>query len=152
MKNYITLIITCVTILLVSCKTAKDTTTVFPKGAKITNDNFFGDAWLYQMVLPDSINQTAVGNVTFAPGARTKWHLHPNGQILLATEGVGYYQEKGSAKRMLRKGDVVKCPPNVPHWHGASHDQQFIQVAITNALNGPVVWLQPVTDEEYNSK
>jgi quercetin dioxygenase-like cupin family protein len=125
--------------------------TIFPKGEKITNDNFVGNAWLHQMVLPDSLNQTAVGNVTFEPGARTKWHLHPGGQILLATGGVGYYQEKGSPKRLLRKGDVVKCPPNVPHWHGASRDEKFIQIAITNTQNGPTVWQQPVSEEEYNN-
>jgi quercetin dioxygenase-like cupin family protein len=126
-------------------------TSIFPKGEKITNNNFVGSAWLHQMVQPDSLNQIAVGSVTFEPRARTKWHYHPSGQILLATGGVGYYQEKGSQKRLLRKGDVVKCPPNVPHWHGASHDQQFIQIAITSSQNGPTVWLLPVSNEEYNS-
>jgi quercetin dioxygenase-like cupin family protein/alkylhydroperoxidase/carboxymuconolactone decarboxylase family protein YurZ len=124
---------------------------IFPKGQKITNDNFIGTAWLQPLVAGDSLNPTSVGNVTFEPGARTKWHLHPGGQILLATGGVGYYQEKGSPKRILRKGDVVKCPPSVPHWHGAGRDDEFIQVAITSAAKGATVWLQPVTDEEYNS-
>ncbi|MDF9796230.1 quercetin dioxygenase-like cupin family protein [Catalinimonas alkaloidigena] len=62
---------------------------------------------------------------------------------------MGYYQEKGSPKRTLEKGDVVKCPPNVPHWHGASADQVFIQIAITGRQNGPTEWLEVVTDEEY---
>jgi alkylhydroperoxidase/carboxymuconolactone decarboxylase family protein YurZ/quercetin dioxygenase-like cupin family protein len=124
---------------------------IFPKGEKITNDNFAGSAWLHSLIIPDSTNQNAVGSVTFAPGARTKWHSHPAGQILLATGGLGYYQEKGSAKRLLRKGEVVKCPPNVPHWHGASHEQPFIQIAITNRQNGQTEWLQHVTDEEYDS-
>ncbi|MGB8192567.1 MAG: carboxymuconolactone decarboxylase family protein [Chitinophagaceae bacterium] len=125
--------------------------TIFPTGEKITNNNFTGNAWLQQLITTDSSNNIQVGNVTFEPGARSNWHLHPGGQILLVTDGVGYYQEKGSPKRILRKGDVVKCPPNVLHWHGASHDQKFIQVAITNTQRGAVVWLQPVTDEEYNS-
>ena len=129
-----------------------DPGSLFPKGRKITNDNFIGTAWLHPMVNSDSINATQVGNVTFEPGARTKWHLHPGGQILLATEGLGYYQEKGSSKRLLRKGDVIKCPSNIPHWHGASHDSHFVQVAVTNAAKGVTVWLHPVTDEEYNSK
>lgn len=123
---------------------------IFPKGQEITNDNFIGTAWLQPLVAGDSLNSTSVGNVTFEPGARTKWHLHPGGQILLAIDGVGYYQEKGSPKKLLRKGDVVNCPPNVPHWHGASHDIEFIQIAITSAAKGATVWLQPVTDEEYN--
>jgi 4-carboxymuconolactone decarboxylase len=127
-----------------------NTETIFPKGEQITNNNFTGNAWLQQLVLTDTSNNIQVGSVTFEPGARTNWHLHPAGQILLATDGLGYYQEKGSPKKLLRKGDVVKCPPNVPHWHGASRDQKFVQIAITNAQNGPTVWFQPVTDEEYN--
>lgn len=124
---------------------------IFPKGEKITNNNFKGNAWLQNLVADDSVYTSAVGNVTFEPGARTNWHYHPGGQILLATSGVGYYQEKGSAKRFLRKGDVIKCPPNITHWHGASPDTGFIQIAITNRLKGLTVWLQPVTDDEYNS-
>lgn len=122
---------------------------VFATGQKIDNANFTGNAWLQSLVTADSSNSIQVGNVTFAPGARTKWHYHPAGQILLVTDGLGYYQEKGSPKRLLRKGDVVKCPPNTPHWHGASRDQEFIQIAISNIQNGPVVWLDPVTDEVY---
>lgn len=123
---------------------------IFPTGQKIDTDNFIGTAWLNQLIQSDSSNKIQVGNVTFEPGARTKWHYHPGGQILLALYGTGYYQEKGSPKRLLRKGDVVKCPANVPHWHGASPDQPFIQIAITNAQNGATVWLEKVTDEEYN--
>jgi quercetin dioxygenase-like cupin family protein len=127
-----------------------DETTIFPKGEKIENDNFTGIAWVSFLARGDSTNQTSVGNVTFEPGARTNWHSHPAGQILLATGGVGYYQEKGSSKKILRKGDVVKCPPNVPHWHGASSDQEFVHVAITGREKGPTEWLEPVTDGEYS--
>jgi 4-carboxymuconolactone decarboxylase len=123
---------------------------LFPRGQRITNDNFTGNAWLAPMVTSDDNYNTSVGNVTFEPGARTKWHKHPAGQILLATGGTGFYQEKGSAKRILRKGDVVKCPPDVEHWHGASPGEQFIQVAITPTDKGAPVWLNAVTDEEYN--
>jgi 4-carboxymuconolactone decarboxylase len=123
---------------------------VFPTGEKITNNNFTGTAFLHQMVMSDSTSNVQVGNVTFEPGARSNWHCHPGGQILLVIEGLGYYQEKGSPKKILRKGDVVKCPANIPHWHGASKEQSFIQVAITNTQHGTTVWLQPVTEEEYN--
>ncbi|HEX8015679.1 MAG TPA: cupin domain-containing protein [Flavobacterium sp.] len=125
---------------------------IFPKGEKITNENFTGSAYLQMLMASDSLNPTSVGNVTFEAGARTKWHLHPGGQILLVTDGVGYYQEKGQPKKVLHKGDVIKCPPNIPHWHGASADTSFVQVAITNNHKGTVVWLETVTDEEYNKK
>lgn len=123
--------------------------TIFPKGEKITNNNFIGEAWLHQMTMPDSLNPTQVGNVTFEPGARTNWHLHPGGQILLITGGKGYYQEKGSPKRIIKKGEVVKCSPDVEHWHGASKDDTLIQIAITNTQKGATVWLERVTDEIY---
>jgi quercetin dioxygenase-like cupin family protein len=125
---------------------------VFPKGELIENNNFTGNAYLSMMVYSDSINKNAVGNVTFEPGTRTKWHLHPNGQIILAIDGKGYYQEKGSPKKILKKGDVVKCPANIPHWHGASKDSEFIQVAITSRIDGPTQWLEKVTEEVYFAK
>lgn len=124
---------------------------IFPKGEKIANNNFIGNAWLKSLVDNDIIYHMQVGNVTFEPGARTNWHSHPGGQILLAIGGTGYYQEKGSPKRLLQKGDVVKCPPDIAHWHGASADDEFIQIAITPPDKGPAIWLQPVTDEDYNS-
>lgn len=133
-----------------STKMESQKPSLFPKGEKITNDNFTGIVYLQMLITADSINGTSVGNVTFEPGARTKWHLHPGGQILLVMDGVGYYQEKGKGKEILRKGDVIKCPPNIPHWHGASFDTAFVQVAITNTQNGAAVWLEAVTDDEYN--
>ena len=152
-------LITFISILLCSCKNEKshrqtttyqNTETIFPKGEKITNNNFIGNAWLQQMTQPDSLNPTQVGSVTFEPGARTNWHLHPGGQILLITAGTGYYQEKGSAKRIIKKGEVIKCSSDVPHWHGASKGDELIQIAITNTQKGAVVWLEKVTDEEYD--
>lgn len=122
---------------------------IFPTGERITNDNFIGTAYLHPMVVADSVNTTSVGNVTFEAGARTKWHLHPGGQILLATGGVGYYQEKGRPKIILRKGNVISCSPNIPHWHGASADTAFVQIAITNTRHGPTIWLEPVSDSVY---
>lgn len=125
---------------------------VFPQGEKITNPNFTGIAYLQMLMEADSLNANSVGNVTFEPGARTNWHLHPAGQIILVIDGVGYYQEKGNSKKILHKGDVVKCPPNVPHWHGASTDTAFVQVAITGREKGPTVWMATVTEEEYNKE
>lgn len=124
---------------------------VFDRGDKIDSPNFTGDVWLNNLITADNENQNAVGSVTFAPGARTSWHSHPAGQIILVLDGVGYYQEKGKPVEIIRKGEVVKCPHNIPHWHGASPDSEFIQVAITGRENGPTVWLEPVTDQEYNS-
>ena len=69
---------------------------------------------------------------------------------MLALNGVGYYQEKGKKLKILRAGDTVKCPPDVEHWHGATHHDWFVQLAITaEHPEGRVIWLDAVTDEEY---
>jgi quercetin dioxygenase-like cupin family protein len=123
--------------------------TLFEKGEKVKNENFIGTAYLKMLVTNDPENPITVGNVTFEPGARNRWHRHPGGQILLVTDGVGYYQERGQAKKILRKGDVIKCPPNIEHWHGASIDSHFSHLAIGNSDKEAVIWLLPVTEEEY---
>ncbi|MCX8531194.1 cupin domain-containing protein [Chryseobacterium luquanense] len=122
---------------------------LFPKGEKITNNNFTGTAYLKMLINADSLNTTTIGNVSFEPKGRTNWHLHPGGQILLVTDGIGYYQEKGQPKKILKKGDVIKCPPNVEHWHGASANEHMVHIAVSDNDKGAVVWLQPVTEEEY---
>jgi quercetin dioxygenase-like cupin family protein len=133
-----------------SSQSEKQEPTVFARGKQITNDNFTGNVWLENLIQADSLNQNSVGSVTFEPGARSKWHTHPAGQILLVIDGVGYYQEKGQSKKILHKGDAIKCPADIPHWHGASADSKFVQVAITGREKGETIWLEAVTDEEYN--
>ncbi|MEY3052296.1 MAG: hypothetical protein RLY31_2081 [Bacteroidota bacterium] len=68
--------------------------------------------------------------VYFEPGARSNWHRHPAGQVLIITDGVGYHQLEGQSVQVMRKGDVVTCPPNVRHWHGASQDSGLYQLYI----------------------
>lgn len=114
---------------------------------------FTGTAWVTSLVPNDSIYTTVAGSVTFEPGARSYWHSHPTGQILIVTDGVGYHQIKGETKQQIRKGDVVKCPPNVIHWHGASPGSRMTHLyIIPNADKGIVNWMQAVTDVEYNQK
>ena len=123
---------------------------IFPKGELGPSENFTGKAWNVGIVANDSLYNTVVGNVYFEPGARSNWHRHPAGQILIITDGVGYHQIKGKPKQTLKKGDVVQCPPNVEHWHGASPDSGLLQMYILpNTEKGIVTWLQKVTDEEY---
>lgn len=93
-----------------------------------------------------------VSRVTFAPKARTFWHMHPSGQLLIVTHGTGYYQEEGKPVQVIQKGDSVTIPPQVTHWHGAGPTTSFTHIAInpTVSKGGAVNWLQPVTDEEYS--
>ncbi|MBK7105463.1 MAG: cupin domain-containing protein [Ignavibacteriae bacterium] len=135
-----------------SCKQSTQNKPAFAKGNKITNDNFTGSAWLEMFVKSDSIFNASIGNVTFEPKARTNWHKHPGGQILLVTDGKGFYQEKGMPAQIIRKGDIVKIKPYVEHWHGAASDSGLTHIAISlNTDIGNVIWLNSVTDEEYFS-
>jgi quercetin dioxygenase-like cupin family protein len=124
---------------------------LFPIGNKITNGYFTGDAFLRLLQEKDKNNDFALGNVTFEPGARTNWHTHPKGQVLIVTQGKGWYQVKGKTAQPIKKGDVVNIPENVEHWHGASAGSKMVHIAITNYQGEEnVTWLQAVTDAEYN--
>jgi len=131
-------------------ETTMDTTAIFPKGELLPKDWFSGEAFLMPLVAKDKNNDFSAGSVTFEPGARTNWHTHPRGQVLLVIEGKGFYQEKGKPAQAIKKGDVVNIPEDIEHWHGASASDKMVHVAITNFKQDvQVTWLQPVTDEEY---
>jgi quercetin dioxygenase-like cupin family protein len=88
--------------------------------------------------------------VTFDPGARTAWHTHPLGQTLIVTAGTGWVQQHGGPVQEIREGDVVRIPPGVKHWHGATATTQMTHIAIQEQLNGKVVdWMEKVSDEQY---
>jgi quercetin dioxygenase-like cupin family protein len=91
--------------------------------------------------------------VTFEPGARSAWHIHPKGQHLLVTAGVGRTGEWEGKVDEIKAGDVIWCPPGVKHWHGASPTTAMTHIALTGTLNGKnVEWMEKVTDEQYNGK
>ena len=93
------------------------------------------------------------GSVTFEPGARSAWHSHPLGQTLIVTSGCGWVQSEGQPKMEIRPGDVIWCPPNEKHWHGATPTTPMTHIAIQEALNGKVVdWMEKVSDEQYRGK
>ncbi len=90
--------------------------------------------------------------VTFEPGARTAWHRHPLGQVLIVLSGLGWTQQEDGRVEIIQPGDVVQCPPNVRHWHGATPTTSCTHVAIAEALDGSSVeWMEHVTDEQYRA-
>ena len=129
---------------------AQDFQQPYPIGEAMKgHPNFIGTAYLYPMSEVKELN-VPMFNVTFEPGCRNSWHSHSGGQLLIATAGIGYYQEKGKAARRLFPGDIVEIAPNVEHWHGASPDSWFAHLAIEcNPDSNKVTWLSPVTDDEY---
>lgn len=122
---------------------------LFPKGEK--NDAFaqyfIGTSYL-SMLSTEGVN---IGNVVFEPGCRNNWHIHHGGgQILLVTDGHGWYQAWNEPAQALKPGDVVNIPAGVKHWHGAAKDSWFAHVALAvPAENASNEWLEPVTDEHY---
>jgi quercetin dioxygenase-like cupin family protein len=94
--------------------------------------------------------RVACASVTFEPGARTAWHMHPLGQTLIVTSGLGWAQCDGGVVEEIRPGDVVWFAPNEKHWHGASPTTAMTHIAIHEALDGRTVeWMEHVSDEQY---
>lgn len=122
----------------------------YPLGDKLSpNTNFTGEVWLASLSEKEELN-LPMANVTFEPGCRNSWHSHKAGQLLIATAGIGYYQEKGQPARRLFPGDIVEIAPGVEHWHGAAPDSWFAHIAMTtNPQENATVWLSPVSDKEY---
>lgn len=90
-----------------------------------------------------------MSRIRFEAGARTNWHIHSTGQILLVEEGKGRLQEMGSAIVDIPVGQPVLTKPNVLHWHGAAPDQAALQFSV---YSGTLEWKDPVTDEQYLGK
>lgn len=96
--------------------------------------------------------RTAGNAVTFEPGARTAWHTHPLGQVLIVTAGCGLAQRWGGPIEEIRPGDVVWFAPGEKHWHGATASTAMTHIAIQEALDGKAVdWMEQVSDEQYGS-
>jgi quercetin dioxygenase-like cupin family protein len=91
--------------------------------------------------------------VTFEPGARSAWHLHPVGQHIIVTSGVGRTGVWGGSVEEIKAGDVIWCPPGVKHWHGATPTTAMTHIVITGSLDGKnVEWKEKVTDAQYNGE
>ena len=102
-------------------------------------------------LFPSNAPARAAGNaVTFEPGARTAWHTHPLGQVLVVTAGCGRAQREGGPIEEIRPGDVVVFAPDEKHWHGAAPTTAMTHIAIQEALDGKAVdWMEKVSDEQY---
>jgi len=113
-------------------------------------DYFTGSVQVQELFPADDPSRTSGGKVTFEPGARSAWHTHPLGQILIVTDGTGWVQQWGGPIEEIRKGDVIWIPSGVKHWHGATPSMAMTHIAVQEQLNGKAVeWMEKVTDEQY---
>ena len=118
------------------------------KGSK---EYFTGDVEVEILTEANEDSHFSVAYVTFEPGARSAWHTHPKGQHLIVVEGIGLTQEEGGEILEFREGELLYCPKDKKHWHGASPDCKMKHIAITGDKDGVNVnWLEHVSDEEYN--
>ena len=112
-------------------------------------ENFTGSVRVDSRFSASAPARVGGGTVTFEPGARTAWHSHPLGQTLFVTAGVGLVQHWGGPVQEIRPGDVVRIPPGVKHWHGATSSAGMTHIAIAEALDGKSVeWMEQVSEEQ----
>ncbi len=115
-------------------------------------ENFTGSVRVDRLFQAEPPARASGSLVTFEPGARTAWHTHPLGQILIVTAGVGRVQRWGDPVEEIRQGDVVWIPPGQKHWHGAAPNSSMAHIGIVEALDGKTVdWMEKVTDAQYNT-
>lgn len=113
-------------------------------------EHFTGSVRVEPLFAATESSQASGAYVTFEPGARTAWHTHPRGQVLVVIAGVGRVQGWGSPVEEIRPGDVVTIPAGQKHWHGAAPDSRMTHLAVQEHLNGTVVqWMEQVSDADY---
>ena len=116
-------------------------------------ENFTGVVRVHPLFDTTAMTRAYGASVSFDPGARTAWHTHLRGQVLIVTEGVGRVQRWGAPVEEIRPGDVVRIPPNVKHWHGAAPTSAMTHVAIVENLDGRNTdWMEKVSDAQYNAQ
>jgi quercetin dioxygenase-like cupin family protein len=127
---------------------------IWPNGsrpsAKGPDATFTGSVRIDPLFAATEPSRTSGGQVTFEPGARSDWHSHPAGQILIVTSGTGWVQERNGQKREIKPGDVIWTPPGVEHWHGATATNGMSHIAIQESVDGKnVEWMEKVSDDQY---
>ncbi len=125
--------------------------TIFGQGVvNPYSDHFTGTTYLQAITAEMG---ESLSNVTFEPCARTDWHYHTLGQILLVLDGEGRFQERGQDPIAIKQGQVVNIKPYVEHWHGAGPQTWMTHIALMpGGADNQTVWLEPVTDEQYNKE
>jgi quercetin dioxygenase-like cupin family protein len=119
---------------------------------KGSNEYFTGTVRIDPLFQPENTARAAGASVTFEPGSRTVWHIHPLGQTLIVTFGCGLVQKLDGPIEEIRPGDVVWIPPGEKHWHGATPTTAMTHTAIQEQLGGKTVdWMEKVSDEQYSS-
>jgi len=120
--------------------------------SKVSNDNCIGAVRVDPQFQAQSPARARGASVTFEPGARTAWHTHPLGQVLIVTSGAGWVQLRGGPVQAIHPGDVVWIAPGEEHWHGAQPGTAMTHSTVQELQDGKTVdWLEQVSDEQYRA-
>lgn len=120
---------------------------------KASPDWFTGAVWVDEIAVNPEPSRLRAFRLSFAPSARTNWHTHPLGQTLHVLSGHGFVQLEGEPIRQIHPGDTVNIGPYERHWHGAAPNNTMVHLALqeADAKGVDVVWLEPVSDQQYNA-
>lgn len=138
-----------------SAPTEAETIVITRGGSRPTHpgpaENFTGSVRVEMLFEATEPSHASGGSVAFEAGARTAWHSHPGGQILIVTAGTGRVQQWGGPVAEIQAGDVVRIPAGQKHWHGASPHAAMTHLAITEPRDGTSAqWMEKVSNEQYN--
>ena len=119
-------------------------------GAKAPNTHYIGEAWLNTLLPGDAETGYNITKATFKANSTLDWHRHASVQVLIVVEGEAYYQERGKAPLILKKGDVIKCAKETEHWHSSTKHSDVTYLAIYGGSQ-PTQWTEKLTQEYYDS-
>ena len=118
------------------------------EGVKAPNTHYIGEAWLNSLLRADESLNYNITKATFRANSTLDWHKHTSPQVLIIVDGEGYYQEKGKEPVKLKVGDVLKCEPDIEHWHASSKEKDVTYLAI---YSGETIWTTVLSQEEYDN-
>jgi quercetin dioxygenase-like cupin family protein len=150
MKKYIFFLISIIPLASLAQKSEYVVSSYLTEGTKAPNTHYIGEAWLNNLLPPDSNLNYNITKATFRANSTLDWHKHSSPQILIVVDGEAYYQERGKEPVILKKGDVIKCDTGVEHWHSSSKFSNVTYLAIYGG-NQPTTWTEKLTQEYYDS-
>lgn len=126
------------------------TSSYLEEGTKAPNIHFIGEAWLNNLLQADSNFNYNITRATFKANSTLDWHKHSSVQVIIITEGEGYYQERGKEPVILKKGDLIKCNKDTEHWHSSTKESSVTYLAIYGGTQ-PTTWTEKLSQEYYDS-
>ncbi|WP_088340200.1 cupin domain-containing protein [Robiginitalea sediminis] len=150
MKTSILLLLCSIPFLGVSQSDTYTVTSYLDEGMKAPNTHYIGEAWLNGLVRADGDLGYNITKATFKANSTLDWHWHGTPQVLIVVEGAGYYQERGKAPILMKKGDVITCPKETEHWHASSKEGDVTYLAIYGGST-PTTWTEVLTQEAYDA-